>query len=137
MKQVFVCPKCGRSSELTIINESGVPLEVIGATCSGCGDFVGLANLERAKRAFDTLTQAIEAEGYSVLVDPDGNYSIEPKHHEMTPLMEMGEAIRKHGLPEIDRSPRPFWKNTAAFNLGYGTAVMIDPAENLRAENDG
>jgi hypothetical protein len=28
-----------------------------------------------------------------------------------TPLMEMGEAIRKHGLPEIDRSPSAFWQN--------------------------
>jgi len=55
---------------------------------------------------------------------------------ETTPLNEMGESIRKHGLPEIDRSPQPFWKNeTTSFNLGDGTTVMVDPAENLRGKD--
>ena len=36
----------------------------------------------RVKRAFDTLIRAIEREGYSVLVDPDGNYSIEQRTDE-------------------------------------------------------
>lgn len=34
------------------------------------------AALSRATKAFKTLTSAIEAEGYDVLVDVDGTYSV-------------------------------------------------------------
>jgi hypothetical protein len=30
---------------------------------------------------------------------------------DLSPLNEMGEHIRKHGLPEIDHSPSLYWKN--------------------------
>lgn len=35
--------------------------------------------IERSKRAIDTLSEAIEQEGYAIFIDPDGNYSIKPR----------------------------------------------------------
>lgn len=40
------------------------------------------SHLTRVNRSFDTLIRAIVREGYSVHVDPDGNYSIEQRADE-------------------------------------------------------